>query len=73
MENIVDQRLRKKTRRKTYFEYFFKWKGQRIEDSSWESEEDIQRHGEIVQEFMDRSSRIFQPEEYDARASPTSQ
>jgi hypothetical protein len=27
MEKIVDQRIGKKTRRKTYFEYLVKWKG----------------------------------------------
>jgi hypothetical protein len=41
MEKIIDQRVGKKTQRKTYFEYMVKWKGHRIEDSSWESEEDI--------------------------------
>jgi hypothetical protein len=27
MEKIIDQRVGKKTRRKTYFEYLVKWKG----------------------------------------------
>jgi hypothetical protein len=27
MENIVDRRVGKKTRRKTYFEYLVRWKG----------------------------------------------
>jgi hypothetical protein len=31
MENIIDQRVGKKTRRKTYFEYLVKWKGHPIE------------------------------------------
>jgi hypothetical protein len=48
MEKIVDQR-------KTYFEYLVKWKGHPIEDASWESEADIQKHGKSVQELMDRS------------------
>jgi hypothetical protein len=55
MEKIVDQRVGKKTRRKTYFEYLVKWKGHPIEDASWESEADIQKHGQTVQELMDRS------------------
>ena len=55
MENIVDQRVRKKTRRKRYFEYLVKWKGHPIEDASWESEADIQKHGQLVQELMDMS------------------
>jgi hypothetical protein len=55
MEKIVDQRIRKKTRRKTYFEYLVKWKGHPIEDASWENEVDIQKHGKSVQELMDMS------------------
>jgi hypothetical protein len=56
MENIIDQRVSKKTQRKTYFEYLVKWKGRPIEDSSWESEVEIQKHGQIVQELMNMSS-----------------
>jgi hypothetical protein len=56
MEKIIDQRVGKKTRRKTYFEYLVKWKGHPIEDASWENEADIQRHGQMVQELMNRSS-----------------
>jgi hypothetical protein len=48
MEKIIDQRIRKKTRRKTYFEYLVKWKGHPIEDASWESEANIQGHGQTV-------------------------
>jgi hypothetical protein len=55
MEKIVDQRIGKKTRRKTYFEYLVKWKGHPIEDASWENEAAIQKHGKSVQELMDRS------------------
>jgi hypothetical protein len=38
MEKIVDQRIGRKTRRKTYFEYLVKLKGNQIEDASWENE-----------------------------------
>jgi hypothetical protein len=38
MENILDHRIGKKTRRKTYFEYLVKWEGHPIEDASWENE-----------------------------------
>jgi hypothetical protein len=55
MEKIIDQRIGKKTRRKTYFEYLVKWKGHPTEDASWVNESDIQKHGKIVQELMDRS------------------
>jgi hypothetical protein len=55
MEKIVDQRIGKKTKRKTYFEYLVKWKGCPIEDANWENEADIQKHGKSVQELMDMS------------------
>ena len=44
MENIIDQRISKETQRKKYFEYLIKWKGHPIEDASWESEAEIQKH-----------------------------
>jgi hypothetical protein len=55
MEKIIDLRANKKTRRKTYLEYLVKWKENTIEDSSWESETNIHKHGQTVQELMDRS------------------
>jgi hypothetical protein len=56
MEKIIDQRVGKKTRRKKYFEYLVKWKGHLIEDASWESEAEIQKHGQTVHELMNMSS-----------------
>ena len=55
MEKIVDQRISKKTRRKTYFEYLVKWKGHPIKYASWENEAVIQKQGKSVEELMDRS------------------
>jgi hypothetical protein len=55
MEKILDPRIGKKTKRKTYFEYMLKWKGHPIEDASWENEAAIQKLGKLVQEIMDRS------------------
>jgi hypothetical protein len=55
MECILDKRVGKKTRRKEYYEYLVKWKGHPVEDSSWEIETWILKHGYTVQELMDRS------------------
>jgi hypothetical protein len=55
MEKIVDQRIGKKTKRNTYFEYLVKCKGHPIEYASWENEVTIQNKGKSVEELMDRS------------------
>jgi hypothetical protein len=55
MESILDKRVSKRTRRKEYFEYLFKWKGHPVEDASWENEVEIQKHGQTVRELMDMS------------------
>ena len=55
MECILNKRVGKKTRRKEYFEYLVKWKGHPVEDSSWETEAEIKKHGHAMQELMDRS------------------
>jgi hypothetical protein len=55
MEQILDKRVGKKTRRKKYYEYLVKWKGHLVEDASWEKEAEIQKHGYTMQELMDRS------------------
>jgi hypothetical protein len=55
MERKRDKRVRKKTRRKQYFEYLVKWKNHPMEDSSWETEAEIQKHGQTVQELMEMS------------------
>jgi hypothetical protein len=55
MECILDERVSKRTRRKQYFEYLVKWKNHPVEDANWESEAEIQKHGQTVQELIDRS------------------
>jgi hypothetical protein len=55
MECILDKRVSKRTRRKQYFEYLVKWKNHPMEDASWETEAVIHKHGQTVQELMDRS------------------
>jgi hypothetical protein len=54
MECILDKRVSKKTRRKQYFEYLFKWKNHPVEDASWENETRIHKHGQTMHELMDR-------------------
>jgi hypothetical protein len=56
MESIIDKRVSRKTKRKEYFEYLVKWKGHPVEDVSWEDEAEIQKHGQTVQELMNKSS-----------------
>jgi hypothetical protein len=55
MECILDKRVGKRTRRKEYLEYMVKWRNHPVEDASWETEAVIQRHGQTMQELMDRS------------------
>jgi hypothetical protein len=55
MECILDKRVSKKTRRKQYFEFLVKWNNHPVEDASWETKEEIQKHGHTMQQLMDRS------------------
>jgi hypothetical protein len=55
MESIIDKRVSKRTSRKEYFEYLVKWKGHLVEDGSWEDEAKIQKHGQTVQDLMNKS------------------
>jgi hypothetical protein len=55
MDKIVDQRIGKKTRRKTNFKYMVKWKGHPIEYVGWKNEATIHKHGKLVHELMDKS------------------
>jgi hypothetical protein len=54
MEQILNKRVVKKTRRKYYFEYLFKQKGHLVEDASWETKAGIWKHGHTMQELMDK-------------------
>jgi hypothetical protein len=55
MENIINKKISRKTKRKEYFEYLVKWKGHSVEDASWEDEATIQKHGQTMQELMNMS------------------
>jgi hypothetical protein len=41
IENILEQRIAKRMRRKVYYEYLAKWKDRPVEDTSWLTEVDI--------------------------------
>ena len=62
MEQILDKRVGKKTRRKEYFEYLVKWKDHPVEDASWETEVEIRKHGHTMQELMNRIPCKFSSE-----------
>jgi hypothetical protein len=55
MECILDNRVRKRTRRKQYFKYMVKWRNHPVEDANCETEAEILKHGQTVQKLMDRS------------------
>jgi hypothetical protein len=55
IENILDQRIAKKTKRKVYYEYLVKWKDHPEKDASWITEIDIEKHGKTMEELMDKS------------------
>jgi hypothetical protein len=70
MEQILNKRVGKKTRRKEYFEYLVKWKGHPVEDASWEIEAGIHNHGHTMQELMDKSPCKFSSEGVRFRSIP---
>ena len=43
IEEILDNRVGKSTRNRTYEEYLVKWKGRSVEDSSWLAREEVER------------------------------
>ena len=45
VEAILDKRIGKKTRRKTYYEYLVQWKGQTVADATWMTEKDLKALG----------------------------
>ena len=45
IEDILDSRVGRSTRNRTYEEYLVKWKGRPVEDSSWLTKEEVNRLG----------------------------
>ena len=54
-EAILDKVV-KSTRKKDYLEYFFKWKKQPIEDSTWMSAVELEAKGFTVADLMNKGS-----------------
>eukprot|EP00253_Pinus_taeda_P005681 PITA_05681 len=54
-ERILDKQVLKKTRRREYFQYLVKWKGQPITEATWVTEDVLQKLGKSVDQLMDRS------------------
>ena len=44
-EAILEAKIAKKTRNKTYYQYLVKWKGLPMIDATWMNEDQIQQHG----------------------------
>jgi hypothetical protein len=55
MEIILDKKISKKTRRKDYYEYLVKWKDILVEDTTWMSAANIQKHGKRIDDLTERS------------------
>ncbi|XP_059074855.1 uncharacterized protein LOC131874917 [Cryptomeria japonica] len=51
IEYIADKRVRKETRRQTYYEFLVKWKGKPLEDATWMTEEAIKMIGVTLSEI----------------------
>ena len=66
VEDILDQRISKKTRGRTYFQYLAKWKERPMEDSSWLTTAELQKYGVSPEKFKEQ---FFLPRESDAGAS----
>ena len=45
IEEILDSRIGRSTRNRTYEEYLVKWKGRPVEDSSWLAREEVDHLG----------------------------
>ena len=55
-EAILETKVAKKTRGKEYLEYLVKWRGHRVEDSTWMNATDLEKKGYAIDDLMSRSS-----------------
>ena len=51
VECLLDTKVIKETRRKTYYKYLVKWKNKPVEDSTWLTETDLIKMGLKVEDF----------------------
>ena len=66
IEAILDKKILKKTRNKTFFQYLIKWKNKPTEDVAWMGEQEISEYNVYLEDLM---KNYFLPREYDAGAS----
>ena len=55
VEVVLEKRVSKRTRRKVYFQYLFKWKGQSVEDASQFTIVELQKYGVSPESLRDVS------------------
>ena len=66
IEAILEKRILRKTRNKTFFQYLVKWKNQPTEDATWMTDQKISKYNVHPEDLL---KNYFLPREYDAGAS----
>ena len=49
--SLLDTKIMKETRRKTYYQYLIKWKHKPMEDATWVTEKDLNKMGLKVEDL----------------------
>ena len=52
IEAILDKKILKKTRNKTFFQYLVKWKNKPTEDVAWMAEKEISKYNVYLEDLM---------------------
>ena len=52
IEAILDKRILRNTRNKTFFQYLVKWRNQPTEDASWMTEQEISKYNVLHEDLM---------------------
>ena len=69
IEVVLDSRVGRNTRNKTYEEYLVKWKGRLVEDSSWLEREEVDHLGFLLNTSDMMGSLLNLPRVFDVGAS----